>query len=802
MWVALFFLLLPATPLQAELQQSFDPSFEEDFQQSFSIGSPKYKCHRSNSSSKPESDQLCHYCYTTWREDVPGHEETQVSLNNSKKIVIEEQGCFNYDGSADDAEECNQSHCTNLVTDGQSFQEGHRFCCCIGHYCNHNFTSTAADLVEDLDAILEEASQEADYSWLLVAFGALGLVIYALVLSKVLSAFRLIRIGPFKFASRPDTKGSSADLEIGPLNVDVNSSSRQVATDKTTSPPSLIELGRELDFSDFVLSERVTLGNGQFGSALHRAHSPSTNCRSTTSLSVKVFNQSQKQAFYNERDVYELVARSPDENIKSAFLQYFGTRSNVRLHDGSCHEFMIGLEHNSRGFLSDYLAKSTVTWPELCRVLTSISSGLAFLHSGLGVKSKTSSLCHRDLNSGNVLVRSDLSCCICNFERSVCTSNTPGVSAEGSLAPVGTPRYLAPELLEVFSDQPSQGCSLKQADVYALGLLFWEISRRCHDLYQGVPVPEFQLAYGAELNGCVDPSLDQMRVLVSKRKARPLFPQVWKNSNPAVQRLREIMEDAWDTDGEARTTATCVQERSRELAPLWDHYHHKQATVRYVQSNNNFPASRLPNDALHLLAPTFHSNQLGLKNHHTNTTSLSTNDGRVVPLKNDNINSQQQPLVQLQPHQGRNPCLERNNRVSEEDEETSLVQGSFKDHQHSRNNGPAPSHPVSSGGSLPTGTSVEETPLGDLLIRSIAQPITYLKNDFSQTEEGSSSASVKKGSKRVPKFFRVTSDSPQPVPVFKQPKSKNVNQEVEEQQQRLLQQQACSQNVSQGDTSQ
>ena len=123
-------------------------------------------------------------------------------------------------------------------------------------------------LNEVLLVFAEEESQEADYSWLLVAFGALGLVIYALVLSKVLSAFRLIRIGPFKFASsRPDKKGSSADLEIGPLNVDVN---RQVATDKPPSPPSLIELGRELDFSDFVLSERVTLGNGQFGSALHR----------------------------------------------------------------------------------------------------------------------------------------------------------------------------------------------------------------------------------------------------------------------------------------------------------------------------------------------------------------------------------------------------------------------------------------------------------------------------------------------------------------------------------------------------
>ena len=50
MWVALFFLLLPAIPLQAELQQSLNHSFEEDFQPSFSIGSPKYKCHRSNSS--------------------------------------------------------------------------------------------------------------------------------------------------------------------------------------------------------------------------------------------------------------------------------------------------------------------------------------------------------------------------------------------------------------------------------------------------------------------------------------------------------------------------------------------------------------------------------------------------------------------------------------------------------------------------------------------------------------------------------------------------------------------------------
>ena len=100
---------------------------------------------------------------------------------------------------------------------------------------------------------------------------------------------------------------------------------------------------------------------------------------------------------------------------------------------------------------------------------------------------------------------------------------------------------------------------------------------------QGVTVPPFQLAYDNELRGSgihgggvtssEGPSADQMRVLVSVRKARPLFPEVWKNSNPAIQRLREIIEDSWDADGEARVTATCVLERARELPGLWDRYH-------------------------------------------------------------------------------------------------------------------------------------------------------------------------------------------------------------------------------------
>ena len=49
---------------------------------------------------------------------------------------------------------------------------------------------------------------------------------------------------------------------------------------------------------------------------------------------------------------------------------------------------------------------------------------------------------------------------------------------------VGLPRYLAPEALDHAIDVQRGDISLKQIDVYAMGLIFWEISRRCRDLYQ------------------------------------------------------------------------------------------------------------------------------------------------------------------------------------------------------------------------------------------------------------------------------------------------------------------------------
>lgn len=49
----------------------------------------------------------------------------------------------------------------------------------------------------------------------------------------------------------------------------------------------------------------------------------------------------------------------------------------------------------------------------------------------------------------------------------------------------GTQRYMAPELLDKTLDLQDWGTALRQADVYSLALLLWEILSRCPDLWPG-----------------------------------------------------------------------------------------------------------------------------------------------------------------------------------------------------------------------------------------------------------------------------------------------------------------------------
>ncbi|KAG7257495.1 hypothetical protein CRUP_020347 [Coryphaenoides rupestris] len=151
------------------------------------------------------------------------------------------------------------------------------------------------------------------------------------------------------------------------------------------------------------------------------------------------------------------------------------------------------------------------------------------------------------------------------------TGNRPprhGEEENAAISEVGTIRYMAPEVLEGAVNLRDCESALKQVDMYALGLVYWETFMRCTDLFPGESVPEYQVAFQAEAGN--HPAFEDMQVLVSREKQRPKFPEAWKENSLAVRSLKETMEDCWDQDAEARLTAQCAEERLAELLLIWD----------------------------------------------------------------------------------------------------------------------------------------------------------------------------------------------------------------------------------------
>ena len=205
---------------------------------------------------------------------------------------------------------------------------------------------------------------------------------------------------------------------------------------------------------------------------------------------------------------------------------------------------------------------------------------------------------------------------------------------------LGSVRYLAPELLDGTLNVTDLENSLKQVDVYALGLLFWEASRRCRDLYQGVAVPQFELAYEKEMGTSPPPTFEQMRILVAKHKARPLFPEVWKDSNPAIQMLKETITESWEEEGEARLTTCCILERFQIIDTEMQRYKlvsQGPPSVDKSWLNNTQPERSNAAGEVARLERSF------------NNEATTGNNNR----KKDNIISGQRPTIRIQPHQGK-----------------------------------------------------------------------------------------------------------------------------------------------------
>ncbi|KAG0239680.1 hypothetical protein BGW41_007563 [Actinomortierella wolfii] len=103
-----------------------------------------------------------------------------------------------------------------------------------------------------------------------------------------------------------------------------------------------------------------------------------------------------------------------------------------------------------------------VGWEIKKRIAQDIAKGLAYIHH--------EGILHRDLKSANVLLTKSMEVKLCDFGLAIVKDLIEAPSANTLY---GTVRWMAPELL---NDRPQYSA---KSDVYALGMVMWEMAAMC-----------------------------------------------------------------------------------------------------------------------------------------------------------------------------------------------------------------------------------------------------------------------------------------------------------------------------------
>ncbi|XP_042301709.1 activin receptor type-2A isoform X2 [Sceloporus undulatus] len=270
-------------------------------------------------------------------------------------------------------------------------------------------------------------------------------------------------------------------------------------------------------------------------------------------VAVKIFPIQDKQSWQNEYEIYSLPGMKHENILQFIGAEKRGTNIDVDL-------WLITAFHE-KGSLTDFLKANVVSWNELCHIAETMAKGLAYLHEDIpGLKDgHKPAISHRDIKSKNVLLKNNLTACIADF--GLALKFEAGKSAGDTHGQVGTRRYMAPEVLEGAIN--FQRDAFLRIDMYAMGLVLWELASRC--TASDGPVDEYMLPFEEEVGQ--HPSLEDMQEVVVHKKKRPVLRECWQK-HAGMAMLCETIEECWDHDAEARLSAGCVEERIIQMQRL------------------------------------------------------------------------------------------------------------------------------------------------------------------------------------------------------------------------------------------
>ncbi|XP_066956058.1 activin receptor type-2A-like [Macrobrachium rosenbergii] len=424
-----------------------------------------------------------------------------VWTENDGKVDVTFKGCWISGHS------CTEECISRQTVSSLQGDKNHIFCCCSGNYCNRNFSWIPAEEVPVVSTTTPTTTEDPDIVVKTVCW-TLGTLIGLVVI--VIFGFYFYR------------KRKMANFNELP----------------TIESTALVPPSPPMGLRPIQLKE--VKARGRFG-AVWKA-----NLHNEV-VAVKIFPVQDKNSWVVEKEVFFLPQMS-HENI----LHFIGAEKRG---DNLHTEFWLITAYHERGSLCDYLKANLVTWAELCKIGESMARGLMYLHEeqpATKCEALKPSIAHRDFKSKNVLLKADLSACIADFGLALVFH--PGQSAGDTHGQVGTRRYMAPEVLDGAIN--FQRDAFLRIDMYACGLVLWEILSRCSS--QDGPVPEYHLPFEEEVGQ--HPALEEMQECVVTKKIRPAIRDSWRK-HAGMMALIDTMEECWDHDAEARLSASCVVER-------------------------------------------------------------------------------------------------------------------------------------------------------------------------------------------------------------------------------------------------
>ncbi|XP_063844866.1 activin receptor type-1-like [Scylla paramamosain] len=268
-------------------------------------------------------------------------------------------------------------------------------------------------------------------------------------------------------------------------------------------------------------------------------------------VAVKIFFSRDEASWARETEIYSTVLLR-HENI----LGFYGSDMTSR---GSCTQLWLVTHYHPRGSLYDYLTTHTLDHTSLITVALSTINGVLHLHTEIFGSQGKPAIAHRDIKSKNILVKLNGACVIADFGLAVMHTQTTGEINISSNPRVGTKRYMSPEVLNETINM-SVFESFRKVDIYALGLVLWEVCRRY--VSNGL-VDDYRVPFHDQVPG--DPSFDDMKKVVCVDQQRPMIPNRW-TSDPVLAGMSKIIRECWHQNPNVRLTALRVKKSLMKLA--------------------------------------------------------------------------------------------------------------------------------------------------------------------------------------------------------------------------------------------